>query len=311
MDDQNPQAAAPKTENLPVEFRFKDLVVRTVSKNEEPWFVAADVCKALEIKNTTRAIAPLDDDEKGLYQVKTLGGAQDLNVVNEFGLYRLILRSDKAKAKAFQRWVIHEVLPSIRKTGRYEAAQQPALDRSHRGFEEILVGEFIDPDALLQILFGEKIPFSGHEKFGFLAGPTCAALGLRDRDEALDLLPESEQGLVTIYTPHGPERQPAITEAAMYYLAFTPRNRPDVFDCARAGHGAGIRRPFERDDHIDGLNLRLLAMLTTKLDFHWASFRPRQPALDDADPLLRDFESALRAAATLAAEYVDLGFDPK
>jgi hypothetical protein len=96
----------------------------------------------------------------------------------------------------------------------------------------------------------------------------------------------------------------------MYYLAFTPRNRPRVVDCARDGRRAGFGRPFEGDDHIDSLNLRLLAMLTTKLDFHWSYFRPRHPALDDAGPLLQDFESALQAAAILAAQYVDLGFDP-
>jgi len=206
--------------------------------------------------------------------------------------------------------VTNEVLPAIRKTGRYDAGQQPSLNHTRRGFEQILAGDFIDPDALLQILFGENIPFSGHEKLRFLARPTCDALGLRNLARALDLIPDPERGTVTIYTPQGPQQLPAITEAALYYLAFTPRNRPGIIDCALDGHGAGIQRPFERDDHIDGLNLRLLAMLTTKLDFHWASFRPRQPALDDADPLLRDFESALRAAATLAAEYVDLGFDP-
>jgi prophage antirepressor-like protein len=136
MLDQNAQASAPNAGSLPVEFRFKDLVVRTVSKDDEPWFVAADVCKALGIKNTTRAIAPLDQDEKGLYLMKTLGGAQDLSVVNEFGLYRLILRSDKAKAKEFQRWVIHDVLPTIRKTGRYETMQDdgaPRTDPSENG----------------------------------------------------------------------------------------------------------------------------------------------------------------------------------
>lgn len=132
MLDQNARASAPNAGSLPVEFRFKDLVVRTVSKDDEPWFVAADVCKALGIKNTTRAIAPLDQDEKGLYLMKTLGGAQDLSVVNEFGLYRLILRSDKAKAKEFQRWVIHDVLPTIRKTGRYETMQDDgAPEQTH------------------------------------------------------------------------------------------------------------------------------------------------------------------------------------
>ncbi|MER6382076.1 BRO family protein [Streptomyces sp. NPDC001118] len=87
----------------------------------EPWFVAADVCKALEL-HTGRALARLDADEKGVRSTQTPGGAQSLAVVSEPGLYRLILGSRKPEAKEFKRWVTHEVLPSIRKTGSYETA---------------------------------------------------------------------------------------------------------------------------------------------------------------------------------------------
>jgi prophage antirepressor-like protein len=310
MDDQNIQATASQTGGLPVEFKFENHTVRTISKHDEIWFVAADVCAVLEINNPRQAISRLDNDEKGVISNDTNGGPQDLNAINESGLYSLIFTSRKPESKKFRKWVTNEVLPAIRKTGRYEAAQQPALDRSRRGFEEILVGEFIDPDALLQILFGEKIPFSGHEKFRFLAGATCAALGLRDPAAALDLLPKSEQAMVTIYTPHGPKQLPAITEPAMYYLAFKPRNRPDVMDCARTASDPVITKPFSGADYLNRFNLRLLAMLTTKLNLCWHQFLPRHPELDGYDPFLENFESTLRAALDLAVHYVEPDSDP-
>lgn len=83
----------------------------------EPWFVAADVCRALGIGNSRDATARLDDDEKGVVSTDTLGGKQELTIVNEPGLYALVLSSRKPEAKAFKRWITHEVIPSIRKTG--------------------------------------------------------------------------------------------------------------------------------------------------------------------------------------------------
>ena len=83
----------------------------------EPWFVAADVCRALGLGNSSKAIMPLDDDEKGITISDTLGGKQEMTTINEPGLYSLILRSRKPEAKAFKRWITHEVIPAIRKTG--------------------------------------------------------------------------------------------------------------------------------------------------------------------------------------------------
>lgn len=91
--------------------------IRAIEQNGEPWFVAADVCRALEIDRTqTRR---LDDDEKGVYSMQTPGGTQEVSIVNEPGLYSLVLGSRKPEAKAFKRWITHEVIPSIRKTGNY------------------------------------------------------------------------------------------------------------------------------------------------------------------------------------------------
>ena len=102
-------------------FSFNEQPVRTVLVDGEPWWVLADVCKALDIKRTDSAARKLDEDEKGTHQVSTLRGFQQMIVVNESGLYSVILRSDKPEAKVFKRWVTHDVLPTIRKTGAYVA----------------------------------------------------------------------------------------------------------------------------------------------------------------------------------------------
>lgn len=98
--------------------------IRVSTVEGEPWFVAKDVCDALGISKYRDAVSRLDDDERGSVLVDTLGGAQETSTVSEPGLYKLIMRSRKPEAKAFQRWVTHEVLPAIRKTGGYIAAKE-------------------------------------------------------------------------------------------------------------------------------------------------------------------------------------------
>lgn len=93
--------------------------VRTLTIGGEAWFVAADVCKALELGNPSMTVERLDDDEKGISTIDTLGGKQRMAIINEPGLYSLVLSSRKPEAKAFKRWITHEVIPSIRKHGAY------------------------------------------------------------------------------------------------------------------------------------------------------------------------------------------------
>lgn len=93
--------------------------IRVVEKNNEPWFIAKDVCKALGLAQVSRAIQKLDEDEKGVTISNTLGGEQALSVISEAGMYSLVLVSRKPEAKAFKRWVTHEVLPAIHRTGGY------------------------------------------------------------------------------------------------------------------------------------------------------------------------------------------------
>ncbi|XWN29751.1 MAG: Bro-N domain-containing protein [Devosia sp.] len=107
----------------PVPFEFEGREVRVTDQWGEPWFVLADVCRTLEITNTRNATARLDEDEKGVQIMDTPGGPQPLTIINESGLYSLILTSRKPEAKRFKKWVTSVVLPSIRKTGQYGSAK--------------------------------------------------------------------------------------------------------------------------------------------------------------------------------------------
>lgn len=99
--------------------------VRAVMLEGEPWFVAADVCRALGIGNSSDAVKRLDDDEHALVSIEGLSRGNDkANIINEPGLYGLVLASRKPEAKAFKRWITHEVIPEIRKTGGYIAGQE-------------------------------------------------------------------------------------------------------------------------------------------------------------------------------------------
>ena len=96
--------------------------IRTVSINDEPWFVASDICKALDISNPSVAIARLDEDERSKFN---LGRQGEGNIVNEYGLYSLVLASRKPEAKKFKRWITHEVIPSIRNTAVTSQVRNP------------------------------------------------------------------------------------------------------------------------------------------------------------------------------------------
>lgn len=103
--------------------------VRVVMVDEDPWFVGKDICESLGLTNSRMSINRLDDDEKGVSSIDTLGGTQQIQVVSESGLYSLISSSRKPEAREFKRWVNHEVLPSIRKTGSYG---KPTLPQTYQ-----------------------------------------------------------------------------------------------------------------------------------------------------------------------------------
>lgn len=106
------------------EFNFDSFPFTVLEKEGEYWFVAKEVCEILAISNHRDAVSNLDEDEKGVAKTDTLGGEQDTLIISESGLYTLIIRSNKPKAKEFRKWVTSVVLPNIRKTGSYIIGQE-------------------------------------------------------------------------------------------------------------------------------------------------------------------------------------------
>lgn len=107
-------------------FNFESNSIRTLSINNEPWFIAKDVCDAIGLTNSRMSLIALDEDEKGVSLIYTPSGQQEMNIISESGMYTLILRCRDAVKKGsiphrFRKWVTAEVLPAIRKTGKYES----------------------------------------------------------------------------------------------------------------------------------------------------------------------------------------------
>ena len=134
---------------------------RVIDQDGKPWFVLADVCRAIQINNPSDAARRLDDDEKMTLdltegQSGVRGGARKMNLVNESGLYSLVIRSDKPEAKRFRKWVTSEVLPSIRKTGAYGG--KPIIPRfvirANENWNRVDVGHFSVINELFARLYG-------------------------------------------------------------------------------------------------------------------------------------------------------------
>jgi len=139
-------------------FDFNENAVRVIMKDDQPWFVAKDVCDALEIANSRDAISSLDDDEKGVAKSDTLGGTQNMNIINESGLYSLVFKSNKPEAKKFKKWVTSEVLPAIRKTGSYSMVEKlRELDIQEA---KIIQSLLFNPDSELNRIERRKLSLS-------------------------------------------------------------------------------------------------------------------------------------------------------
>lgn len=119
-------------------FSFEQKDIRVVVKGGEPWWVAKDVADVLDFRDAANAIRLVDEDEKGTQKVSTPGGTQVMSIINESGLYTLIMRSSKPEAKKFRKWVTSEVIPSIRKHGTYMTPEK---------LEEVL----LNPDTIIKL----------------------------------------------------------------------------------------------------------------------------------------------------------------
>lgn len=121
-----------------IPFRFQETQLNVIQLNEEPWFIAKEVCDVLNHSDTSMATRSLDEDEKLIQTLFVSGQNRQVTLINESGLYSLILRSKKAEAKEFKRWVTHEVLPAIRRHGGYLTPEKT---------EELIA----NPDLIIQL----------------------------------------------------------------------------------------------------------------------------------------------------------------
>lgn len=134
---------------------------RVLDRNGEPWFVLTEVCRKLGIGNPSDAASRLDEDEKGVATIDTLGGRQNVKIINESGLYSLILTSRKPEAKRFKKWVTAEVLPTIRKTGGYRGATPAFIRRFNENWDRVDAGYFSVLSELAARLWG-RLEMVGH-----------------------------------------------------------------------------------------------------------------------------------------------------
>ncbi|WP_107859891.1 BRO-N domain-containing protein [Neisseria cinerea] len=109
-------------------FNFNQNAIQVINKNGEAWFIASEVAAMLGYRDSYNMTRILDNDEKGTHNVSTLGGNQDVSVINESGFYHAAFKSRKPEVKPFRKWVTSEVLPTIRKTGGYQVGQKTTAD---------------------------------------------------------------------------------------------------------------------------------------------------------------------------------------
>ena len=228
-----------------IPFEFESHALRVdLDAAGQPWFVAADVCAALELPETHKAIARLDDDEKGRNSIPTPGGQQEMSVVNESGLYNLVLGSRKPEAKRFKRWITHEVLPSIRKTGSYTsttsvaALPSPTQDRVS---SLLLIGEAV-----------ARVPGVKHG-IAMAATLTCifenTGLSMETMRRAL---PANDEPMAAMNpTKLGQQMGLAArsVNARLAAMGLQLRNDRDEWELTEAGQAWGEALPYSRNGH--------------------------------------------------------------
>lgn len=226
-----------------VPFDFEGRQVRVVTdEHGEPWFVAADVLNTLTLDR--KALERLDDDEKGVSSVHTPGGLQEMTTVNEPGLFGLVLGSRKSEAKRFKRWVTHEVLPAIRKTGSYAvpsalaALPAPTHDRV---------------SAIL--LIGEAVAKVPGVKPGIAAAATltCIQENTGITTEVLRrALPSANEPICALNaTQLGKllNRSAKATNQSLASHGFQFRNDRDEWELTEAGEAWAEAMPYSRNGH--------------------------------------------------------------
>lgn len=218
-------------------FTYEGASIRVLTINEAPWWVAADVAGPLALANIRSSLALLDDDEKGVHTMDTLKGSQSMAIISEAGLYSLILRSRKPEAKQFKRWVTHEVLPAIRRTGTYATTPPvPQPDLSELSPRNLAYLSELAKGLEAAVKHAEKNQRKADGYDQFLNGSGCYLV-----DTAANLLGVKHRRLWEwLYTsklliPHGPrKRQPYANPKTASWFAVKTYNTDRTNGKARA-----------------------------------------------------------------------------
>lgn len=227
-----------------IPFDFEGRPVRVVTDAQlEPWFVAADVAQSLDYRMASDMTRSLDDDEKGTQIVRTPSGDQEMLVINESGLYSAILKSRKPEAKRFKRWVTHEVLPAIRKTGRYALSGTPALPAltQDRVCSILLIGEAVAkvPGVKPGIAMAATLTCI-HENTGLAVETLRRALPAAN--EAICSLNATQLGKLL-----GLSAKATNQRLAQHGLQF--RNERDEWELTESGEAWAEAMPYSRNGH--------------------------------------------------------------
>lgn len=227
-----------------IPFDFEGRPVRVVTDAQgEPWFVAADVAQSLDYRMASDMTRSLDDDEKGTQIVRTPSGDQEMLVINESGLYSAILKSRKPEAKRFKRWVTQEVLPAIRKTGRYALSGTPALPAptQDRVCSILLIGEAVAkvPGVKPGIAMAATLTCI-HENTGLAVETLRRALPAAN--EAICSLNATQLGKLL-----GLSAKATNQRLAQHGLQF--RNERDEWELTESGEAWAEAMPYSRNGH--------------------------------------------------------------
>ena len=225
-------------------FDYEGREVRVVKDDQgEPWFVAADVCAVLQLPETHKAVARLDEDEKDRNSIPTHGGSQSMTVVSEAGLYNLVLGSRKPEAKRFKRWVTHEVLPAIRKTGSYVVpAVAPLPAPTHdRVASLLLIGEAIAkvPGVKVGIAMAATLTCI-HENTGLAIETLRRALPAAN--EPICSLNATQLGKLVGLSAK-------TTNLHLANLGLQARNERDEWELTESGEAWAEAMPYSRNGH--------------------------------------------------------------
>lgn len=281
-----------------IPFAFEDRLVRAMQRNGAPWFIGRDVCNVLEIKNESQALGRLDDDERedGVSIIDPMGRNQTVIVVSEAGVYRLIFTSRRPEAERFKRWLAHEVLPAIRKTGKFEA--KPADPDADPGFD-------LDAEAVRVVecklamvntaarIFGNERARSVWHSLGLAVPPDPAPGGQHEAQDCLDYI---------LLAEHGGEQVSTLLARAM-------NDDADAIDKLKAG---GIWAEPSRDGFVVANRhpeMERIFAGTAWRNFQWCYKLRRLAGAEPVKP--RKFETGRATRGVfLPATYLDLGARP-